>query len=423
MTNLVLRSSTLGLRFLLALYIAKYLGFEATGVYGLTVGITGLVPALIGWGLNYFVAREVVGQRPVDAVPLVKDRLLVTTISLALLTLAAVLTAWVLGFGITRLHVIIAVLVWLETYALDLHLPLIGLELSNQANMLVFIRSAVWIPPIAALGFLFPKFQSVEFILEAWIVADICALGILLFIGRHWHIRRSLGQAVDFEWIRSRLRRSWYIYLSDLGIVGFMYADRYIVTYFLGLTATGIYTFFWSLTNALQTLVATTVVQVALPALVKSFPIGDHGAWRQELRRQFAKTIALSVGLSVMIFLFGEVLLRTLAMSALAEHRSLFLLMLATSVLRSCSDLANVGITSTGRDRSYATINILGVLLSIVSCILGVVAFGLIGIGIASLVTAIILLVIRLAILTATLRATTSGPHNSVPFERRRNPL
>ena len=408
MTNLILRSSTLGLRFLLALYIAKYLGFEATGVYGLTVGVVGVVPALIGWGLNYFVAREVVGRRPADAVPLVKDRLLVTTISLALLSLAALATTLILGLDITRLHLIITVLAWLETYALDLHLPLIGLELSNQANMLVFVRSAIWIPPIVALGFLFPKFQNVEVILDAWVLADICALGILFFIGRHWHIRRSLGHAVDVQWIRSRLRRSWYIYLSDLGIVGFMYADRYIVSYFLGLTATGIYTFFWSLTNALQTLVATTVVQIALPALVKSFPVGNHSAWRAELRHQFTKTISLSVGLSVMIFLFGEVLLRYLAMTGLAEHRGLFLLMLATSVLRSCSDLANVGITSTGRDRSYAAINILGVLLAVASCVLGVVLFGLIGIGIASLATAIILLGIRLALLASAVRASAS---------------
>ena len=179
-------------------------------------------------------------------------------------------------------------------------------------------------------------------------------------------------------------------------------------SYFLGLTATGIYTFFWSLTNALQTLVATTVVQIALPALVKSFPVGNHSAWRAELRHQFTKTISLSVGLSVMIFLFGEVLLRYLAMTGLAEHRGLFLLMLATSVLRSCSDLANVGITSTGRDRSYAAINILGVLLAVASCVLGVVLFGLIGIGIASLATAIILLGIRLALLASAVRASAS---------------
>lgn len=408
MTNLILRSLTLALRFVLALYIAKYLGFEATGIYGLAVGVVGVVPALIGWGLNYFVAREVVGRHPTDAIPLVKDRLLITTASLAMLTLAALLAALVLGVEITRLHVIIAVLAWLETYSLDLHLPLIGLELPEQANMLVFVRSAIWIPPIMALGLLIPRFQSVEIILDAWIAADICALGVLLFIGRHWHIRRSLGHPIDFGWMRSRLRRSWYIYLSDLGLVGFMYADRYIVSYFLGLTATGIYTFFWSLTNALQTLVATTVVQIALPALVKSFPLDDHNEWRRELRRQFAKTIGMSIGLSVAIFLFGEVLLRYFAMTALAEHRDLFLLMLATSVLRSCSDLANVGITSTRRDRSYAAINILGVLFSIASCVLGVLLFGLLGVGIASLAIAVILLGVRFAILAAAVRANAS---------------
>jgi O-antigen/teichoic acid export membrane protein len=403
LTNVLIRSATLGLRFLLSFYIIKYLGYDAAGIYGLTVGVTGITPALIGWGLNFFVAREVVGLSPAEAALRVRNRLFVTIVSLALATAVMFLFSLFIQRTSAGLFVFIAILAWLETIALDLHLPLIGLGKALEANILVFIRSAAWVPCIIGLGLAFPQLRSMEALLSAWILANIAALVLLGIMAKRWDVGSRLSWQIDFDWIISRLRRSWHIYVSDVSLVGLMYLDRYIVGIFLGLSATGIYTFFWSLSNSLQTLVSTAVVQMALPTLVKSFSSGDRSTWREDVRAEFYKVITISVGMAVVIFGASEVALRYMSMQGLSEHRGLFLLLLAASVLRACSDLGNLALVSTQKDKSYAAINIVGVVLSLSMTTLGVAFYGLAGAGVAIFATAIILLLMRIWLLAGLL--------------------
>jgi O-antigen/teichoic acid export membrane protein len=403
--NLAVRSLTLGLRFVLSFYIVKYLGIEANGIYGLAAGAVGSLPGALGWGLNYYTAREVIGLPPREAVARIRDRLVVTLSSLTAATIVAIAAALLSGHSITYVYVLIAALVWLETLALDIHMPLVCLGKATEANTLAFIRLASWVPLIVILGLWVPDSRTIAGVFLAWAVANLLALGALFYVTREWNVRECLKTPIDFSWIKLRLSRSWHIYLSDLGLIGLTYLDRYIVSFVLGLAATGIYTFFWSLTNALQTLVATSVVQLALPVMVSTFNSGNRQAWRTTLRREFLKTIVTSTLLAVAIFAVSEVLLRYLGMQELREYRMLFLAMLGAAVLRSCSDLANIGITSTGGDRSYAAINATGVLLSALLSLAGSYLFGLTGTAVAALATAIILLVVRLFYLVRAFRA------------------
>ncbi|MDN4988161.1 oligosaccharide flippase family protein [Bradyrhizobium sp. WYCCWR 13022] len=408
LTNVLIRSATLGLRFLLSFYVIKYLGYDAAGVYGLTVGVTGITPALIGWGLNYFVAREVVGMSPSQAALRIRNRLFITIVSLTLATVAMILFSFFTQRTSAPLFVLIAILAWLETIALDLHLPLIGLGKAVEANVLVFIRSAAWVPFIVGLGLAFPQFRSMEALLSAWIVADVLALVLLGVMARQWGVGGIISSQIDFGWIVNRLRRSWHIYVSDVSLVGLMYLDRYIVGIFLGLSATGIYTFFWSLSNSLQTLVSTAVVQTALPTLVKAFSSEDRHAWKNAITIEFYKVISISVGMALVIFAASEVALHYMSMRGLSEHHGLFLLLLAASVLRACSDLGNVAMLSTQKDTSYAAINIIGVFLSTGMTCLGVALYGLSGAGVAIFTTAVILLLMRIWLLAGLLRPTAS---------------
>jgi len=397
--NVGLRGSTLVLRFVLSFYIIKSLGFEASGIYGLAVGVIGITPAVVGWGLNYYVSRDVVGKSSGFAGERIKSRLLVTTISLTLVTILSVIVTLALGYEINHLYVLVVVVVWLETYALDIHVPLIAQEMALEANVLVFTRSALWVPFVTVGGILFPALRNLETVFACWILSYVVTIAVLFYFIRKWPLRETAKAPIHYDWIKDRLKASYFIYFSDLSIVGLIYADRYIVNFMLGLTLTGIYTFYWSLTNALQTLISTAVVQLALPVLFKAASNGSTAEWRHTMNRQFIKTTAMACGMGLAVWIGCELLIRYLSMSQLGEHRGVFLLLLMASIVRSISDLLNVGLTSLKKDNHYATINLLGVCLAIGVATVMIAIFGFVGTGIAALVTALIIAGLRAAYL------------------------
>ncbi|KQR73272.1 hypothetical protein ASG03_00070 [Rhizobium sp. Leaf341] len=395
LVNLAFRGSTLVFRFLLSFYIIKYLGFEATGIYGLALGAIGILPAMLGWGLNYLVSREVIGKDPAFAAAIVKNRLFVTTATLIVSTILGLIVAYAMGYQITFLYGLIIALIWLETYGLDIHLPLIGQSMATEANLLVFVRSALWVPIVVGLGLAFPVFRTLEAVFIGWIASYVLAAALLAYLLRTWPLRQTAATPVDFRWIQERLRHSWHIYISDLSIVGLMYADRYIVNYMLTLTLTGVYTFFWSLTNALQTLMQTAVIQLALPILFQARHKGSIAEWKRVFRKQIIKTAVIATVLAAGVLGGSEFLIRFLSMSEISEHRGLFILLLLAAIVRSCSDLLNVGLTSLNKDSHYASINMFGVCLSVTMTAAMISWLGFNGTGVAALITAVVVTGIR----------------------------
>ncbi len=394
--NMALRGSTLFLRFALSFYIVSQLGLASAGVYGLAIGAIGIVPATVGWGLNYFVSREVVGHTPATAAPLIRDRLIITFASLLAGTLIAVpVLIWQTG-EITQTQVLILILLWLETLALDIYMPMIGLELALFANVLVFVRSALWIPIVVGIGFAIPALKTLDMIFIGWILSHLLAIGMLFVYLRRWPMKAGLREEKKLSVLVNRARRAWYIYFSDLGIVGLGYADRFILNALLGLVATGIYSFYFSITNALQTLISTAVVQLALPRMVRAFRGGNPAEWQAELRRQMIKTLTFAAVFSVGIFLATELIFYFAPPGRFPVFRVLLAIMLLAATIRSGSDLLNVSITSMGRDRMYAVNNVAGVIVAIAFGTGFMYFFGLIGAGLSAAATASTLFIVRL---------------------------
>ncbi|MDR6146735.1 O-antigen/teichoic acid export membrane protein [Sphingomonas sp. SORGH_AS870] len=394
--SLGIRTATLFLRFALSFYVVSYLGLEAAGIYGLAIGAIGIVPALLGWGLNYFVSRDVVGMTPDDAAPLVRDRLTVTILSLSLGTAVAIPMILAQIGGMPNVYLLILALLWLETLALDVYMPLVGLEMALQANMLVLVRSALWIPVAVGLGMISPSFRNLETVFASWIVSHFLAIALLFVFLRHWPVRAALSKRLDRAGMWMRIRNGWYIYLSDLGLVGLSYADRFILNAMLGLTATGIYSFYWSITNALYTLLSTAVVQLALPRMVLVLRQRGIVEWLAALRREVFKVLGFAAVLSVVIFIATEAIIHFAPPGRFPVARPLLVLMLVAAVLRACGDLLSVGLTSAGKDRVYAITNVGGVVLTVMLSSLCLWLFGLLGAGISAVGTALALCIVRI---------------------------
>lgn len=410
LVNVGLRGSSLAFRFILSFYIIKYLGLEAAGIYGLAQGAIGFAPAITTLGINYFHARELVGMPPHRAAPRIKTRLLASAILSTLLGIGSLVAAMLISYPITGILILIAALVWLEIPANDLHVSLVALEMPFQANILLFVRLAAWVPFVIGIGLLFPVARTIEFVLGGWLASYILYFGLLWRLLSHWPLAEAARAPIQVSWLKERLKRSWLIYFSDIGVVGYIYIDRYIVSFLLGLELTGLYNFYWSLANALQTLLATAIIQLAMPALYKAYNTGVIANWRAAMRRQIIKTAVYAVSLSLCVYVSVEIIIAFMDMGHVTEYRDVFAMLLVAAMIRSGSDLANVGLMSMRKDRTYAFTNVASVFISASMTFFFTSTMGFPGVGVASLVTATIVTATKAGFLLRFAYSTRTAP-------------
>jgi len=383
---LCLRASTLALRFCLPVYVIATLGLADAGRYGLAMGVIGLAPAVIGWGLNYFFVRDLAGLQSIEAMALIRLRLAITCASLAIVTLAAFLVCIAMGFKQDRMLALVFILVWLETLGLDMHMAMIARGGSVKANAVLFIRAASWIPILPVASLILPDMRSLNAIFLFWIFGHAAALSTLVLLFRRRRMTWFRG-GMDMEWLKSRRPMLAPIYISDLAIAAALYTDRYIVNGWLGLEAAGVYLFYWSLTNALQILITSVIVQPATPAILSACRRTDDGLAGM-LARSLLRLILLYAGLAGLCVVFVELGLNIYPYS-LPRQTALFGLLVVAAGFRASSDLLNVSLNGLGKDRVYAATNIAGVILSSALGIGLMPSLGIAGMGVAVLVSAI----------------------------------
>ena len=399
--NLTVRAAGLAMRLGLVAYLARFLGIAEVGQFGLIQGAAGLTPVVLGWGVTYFLGREVVGHAPLQAGRLVRDRLILTLVSLTVA--GAVATALILAQVIAAPSSAfwIAAILALEAIAFDLHFALINVGRPLVANFLLLLRSGLWVVPAAGLGMLFPTLRTLDFVLLCWTIFLVIHFGTLLQWFGGWPLAAIARAPIDVGWVTSRIRGARLIYLNDLGVVGMAYLDRYIVHSMLDLRATGLFVLHWAIANAIHVLTTAATVQLSLPILVQAYRQGGEPQWRNELQALARRVLAIGAPLALLTIAVAVYCLPVLLDGDSPIDGTLLALMLGSVVIRLLADAFNYGLYSRGRDRALALINIGGAVFSAALSLVLLPAFGLNGVGLAMLVTSILLLAIRVSVLLA----------------------
>ncbi len=421
--NMGMRGLGLVGRFGLSLYLAKYLSLSDVGLFGLITGITSMLPAMIGWGLNYFLNREIVEKPRVFSGKMVRDRLVVTLLSLAVVLVPAtpVVLAWHALPNPAWVVIVLCIIVF-ECLAVDMHFALISVGLPLAANMLLFIRSAAWIFPVAVLGVLVPEFRTLGPVLASWLVGLLANFAALFWVLRAWPLKTIMATEIDRTWLRKTLRNGWLIYLTDVSICGTALLDRYVVDHFLGLRLTGIYTLYWSVANGIYVLVGAGVTQIVFPKLVAADNKGDRQEAQRLIRQTLFRIISAGGALSIIAALSFPPVLELIGRKEITVYAPVFWVMLAGICIRLTADTVAMDLVSRHLDRQWAIINILGVALAFTFSTAGIKAMGLMGAALAGIATYSLLGFIRLWTLKTVkprARETRTEPAYSPPMETR----
>lgn len=264
-----LRGSTLVIKFVFTLFIARFMGFEALGLYGLITASIIFAFVFLGMGFTHTLMRKAVTHSPAE---ITKDlwcygRLMGVTY--AVVFIGSFIVAWVIDEMF--LVLCITFLALLEHINNHFYALLLNRSRILSGNILHFIRSGAWMVVFMVLSFVVPPLLSMENLLLWWLAGNVSAIcGFLLFT-KSWPWAFQPFDETLSTWFVKEFSVSKMAYAESIAFTVSTYFDRYLITLFLGLELTGVYVFFWSIGSALNNLIMTGVIQLSRPKMVQSF--------------------------------------------------------------------------------------------------------------------------------------------------------
>lgn len=343
-----LRGTTLLAKFALTLFIARFIGLDALGEYGLVAGLAAVVPAVASLGLINILSRNAVTQSLGEVTGILYRYGRIQAAIYGLAMAAALLSALV--WQRWPLVVVVVAIAFFEQVNDDLFMVLTHRRHPRLANVLIFVRSAAWIFLFIPLAVAFPAMRNLANVWGFWLGGGILAVACFAFATRWWPWRRpEPGQAGD-RWLIGTLRQSWVLYSINIANIVGQYLDRYIVGLFMGLEFTGVYVLFWSIGNALSNLIITGVVQIAEPHLIIAHRERSESYWRlfrTLMIESVGGSIVLAIGAGVFVYFALPYLDRPLA----TEFLPVLWLILCGAVLRVAYEVQGVVFYSRHQDR------------------------------------------------------------------------
>lgn len=361
LTLFALRAGSTGSKFLLAIYTARYLSLADLGIYGLLMAATVIAPAVGGLGLTDWIMRRVVDLPLREAIPIVASRsaltLLVQLIGQPLVFLGFALAGHPLPLSFAVLG---GAIVLLETVSTEICDVMVARRHIFLAHWLGFLRQGFWPLPVIALGLLVPKARTLEMLLSIWCAALVLVWIILLLLllqkGR-WRYVRLVPRMLPVA-----LRGSLLLYVKHVSGTVSSFADRFLISLFLGLELSGVYSLYWSMANVVHSLVVIGVLQTHVASLIEAAKERTGAGFRALERRLRREAGAWALVFALVVAIVTPFLISYLGRPLLKEHLPVLWLVLVATVLRIGADGYDYAIYAYHRDRAIATIAVGGAL-------------------------------------------------------------
>jgi O-antigen/teichoic acid export membrane protein len=251
---------------------------------------------------------------------------------------------------------------------------------------LTFLRAGLWPLLVIAVGLAYPQTRTLDALLLGWIamlaISSVIMVGLLV-PGDRWRYMRP-----RWTLFLAQIHGSRALYVKDVSATTGMFVDRFLISTFLGLELTGVYTFFWSIANVVHSLAVVGMLQTQIAHL--------HSAGRKADKREFhalERRLQIEIGSWSLLLALGTaiatpLLLPFLGRPLLRENLAIFWVILFATLLRIAADGYGFALLALKRDSEIATIALIGALASAaMNCVLTPLA-GLWGAAMAYAITA-----------------------------------
>lgn len=265
--NSSLRAATIGIKAVLVIALAVWLGPGQLGIYGLIAATITLTTYLYGLDFYTFTLREISTDNLDQVADRVRDQFLLFACIYGVGTV--ILAAILKGFGLDgTLIVLTAAIAVLQHATLELYRILIRIECTIAASIGLFLRDAAWVPG-CLLIWVFRGEISLQEVLLSWLAGSCVSVA---YCG--WSLVRILPRApsrsIDLAWLRRGVATGLRMLVGTLSIRGLFTVDRMILALLAPPEVLGVYVFYTSLCLSFTTLFDTGVLPYFWPRLLEA---------------------------------------------------------------------------------------------------------------------------------------------------------
>ena len=392
--NLILRGLTLGSKFLLSIYLVKFLSLEANGQYGIFVASISLITYVLGLDFYSFNNREILQNSIENAGHKIRDQFILFFF-IYLIVLPLLYFLGLFDFiGETYILIFYLILIF-DHISTELYRLLVVFYKPIQANINLFLRTGIWILIlICAWHYDFNNLKNLHSIFYFWLIGSIISVIYSIISLSKVNINIPWRSKINWEWLKKGIKIAMPFFIATISYKIIQFADRYMVEYYLGTKQTGIYYFFSNISMLIETFVQTTVVMIYSPKLIAAF--NKDKTTLINIFNKFKKEIflySLIAITSVCILIYP--LLYIVEKTELYNSITVFFVMITTRFIFNISLIYHFKLYVYKKDNILMVTTIIALIINIILNVILIQSMGLLGGSLATFISLLAMMLLK----------------------------
>jgi O-antigen/teichoic acid export membrane protein len=368
--NLALRGLSMGSKFVLVIFLAKYLSVPDIGLYGLIVVTVSFGVTLIGGEFYTYSQRELLSLDKSLWCNVLKNQV-VAYFLLYLIVLPLQYLIFYNGWLPSVLIPIYILLLISEHIAQEINRVLITMQKQLVASCVLFFRLGAWVWVVIPLFLYNESFRTLDVILWAWLIGTVLSI----VIGSYFIFEELPEVAiskVDTVWIKNGYVIAFKFFCATLCYRAIMTVDRYLIEYVGGGDILAVYVVYISIAMAINSVLVPTVFSFIYPKLISNYKKGNYAEYSRNLKELIKSVLFIGGGVAILIGFFAPLIFEWTDKIILLENTYILWLLLIMSFLYSASMIPHYVLYAKGLDNKILYSHMVGLLVFSIGCLVSI---------------------------------------------------
>jgi len=373
--NLVIRGSATIVKLAFTLFLGSVFTESEFGLYSLIISSIYISLILIGFDIYLDCNRKIIQKENQEDQAVILNNQLAAYIPFYLLFSIIIffIPERIIPKDFIFLFFSISILEHINSEIFRL---LLALRKTVTANLLFFIRNALW--PLVILVLYYFEFKfTISTLLSYWLYASILALIIgLLFLRKKYKLDLSL---IDKKTIIASYKYAFIFFIGTIAYKVVEFSDRYFIDYYLDKESVGVYSLYSQFGSVLNTIIFTIVISIGYPKLLKAIYEDNHKMIIKERDIMLLEIVIISFLTILGGYFFLDFLLDIINKPLYLEYNFLFYLVIISNIIFNISYVYHFIMIGYQKDLKITILTLIGAGINIILNIILIPKIGIIG--------------------------------------------